>query len=247
MYNDKSVSNEKPPVLVLKGISKTFGGLEALSDISASVYEGEILGLLGPNGSGKTTLFNCITGVTPLTSGKIILDGIDITGMKSWEIARRGISRSYQITQPFSNMSVRQNVMVGAFNRIRDYAEAEEYAFQRLRLFGLAEKSVVLAKHLNLGERKKLEIAKSLSTEPKILLLDEVMAGLTQAEAMEISEIVRETNRSGITVIMIEHNVDTIMSVCERLIVLNFGKKIMEGTPREAVLNEQVIEAYLGS
>ena len=241
------MENERKTVLEVTNVTKRFGGLEALSDLSVSVYDGEILGLIGPNGSGKTTLFNCITGVAPITSGRIILDGVDITGLKSWEIARKGVSRSYQIAQTFGNMSVIRNVMTGVFINKMDYSNAENTAMEQLVLFGLSDKSETLASRLNLGERKKLEIAKSLATQPKLLLLDEVMAGLTMSEAMEIAEIIKNINQSCITIIMIEHNMEMIKSVCERLIVLNFGKRIMEGSPQEAATNEEVIEAYLGA
>jgi branched-chain amino acid transport system ATP-binding protein len=234
-------------MLEIRNLTKRFGGLEALSDISMRVNEGEILGVIGPNGSGKTTLFNCISGTLPVREGRILFLGEDITSLKTFRIARRGIVRSYQVVQPFGSMTTLQNVMTGVFVTKGNYDDAERKAGEYLELVGLSGKGEERAVNLNLGERKTLEIAKALATCPKLLLLDEVMAGLTTSEVNDLSEIVRTLNRSGITIIMIEHIMEAVMSLCSRLMVLNFGKKIMEGTPAQALMDEGVAEAYFGS
>ncbi|QOX62635.1 ABC transporter ATP-binding protein [Anoxybacterium hadale] len=233
-------------ILQVESVTKKFGGLSAVSEVSLEIEEGNIIGLIGPNGAGKTTLFNCINGTLPITEGKIVFDGVDITRKKSHEIAKLGIARSYQIVQPFGNMTTLQNAMVGGFCKTKVYKEAEAIALRSLELVRLDHKKDLIAKHLNLGERKKLEIAKALSTQPKLLLLDEVMAGLTPSEVQEMVKIIHSINASGITLIIIEHIMEAIMSLSKRIVVLNFGKKIMEGTPEEVSSNQQVIEAYFG-
>ena len=233
-------------ILQVESVTKKFGGLSAVSEVSLEVEQGDMIGLIGPNGAGKTTLFNCINGTLPITEGKIIFDGVDITRKKSHEIAKLGIARSYQIVQPFGNMTTLQNAMVGGFCKTKVYKEAEAIALRSLELVRLDHKKDLVAKHLNLGERKKLEIAKALSTQPKLLLLDEVMAGLTPTEVQEMVKIIHSINASGITLIIIEHIMEAIMSLSKRVVVLNFGKKIIEGTPEEVSSNPQVIEAYFG-
>ena len=233
-------------ILQVESVTKKFGGLSAVSEVSLEIEQGNVIGLIGPNGAGKTTLFNCINGTLPITEGKIIFDGVDITRKKSHEIAKLGIARSYQIVQPFGNMTTLQNAMVGGFCKTKVYKEAETIALRSLELVRLDHKKDLVAKHLNLGERKKLEIAKALSTQPKLLLLDEVMAGLTPSEVQEMVKIIHSINESGVTLIIIEHIMEAIMSLSKRIVVLNFGKKIMEGTPEEVSSNQQVIEAYFG-
>lgn len=233
-------------LLKLENVTKKFGGLTALSEVSLEVEEGTVLGLIGPNGAGKTTLFNCINGTLKINSGSIQFDGKEISKMKSHIIAKLGISRSYQIVQPFGNMTARENAMVGGFCKNRAYEKAEEIALKSLELVNLGGKKDVVAKYLNLGERKKLEIAKALSTQPKLLLLDEVMAGLTPAEVHEMVRIIRSINDSGVTLIIIEHIMEAIMSLSKQITVLNFGKKIAEGKPAEVSVNEEVIQAYFG-
>lgn len=233
-------------LLKIDSVTKKFGGLSAVSGVSLEVEEGTVLGLIGPNGAGKTTLFNCINGTLPITEGTITFEGTDITHKKSHEIAKLGIARSYQIVQPFGNMTTLQNAMVGGFCKTKDYKEAEEIALRSLKLVLLDHKKDLVAKHLNLGERKKLEIAKALSTQPKLLLLDEVMAGLTPIEVQEMVKIIQSINASGVTLIIIEHIMEAIMSLSKRIVVLNFGKKITEGSPEEVSNNQQVIEAYFG-
>ena len=233
-------------LLKIESVTKKFGGLNAVSDVSFEVEQGTIIGLIGPNGAGKTTLFNCLNGTLPVTEGKVIFDGNDITHKKSHEIVKLGIARSYQIVQPFGNMTTLQNAMVGGFCKTKVYKEAEGIALKSLELVHLDHKKDIVAKYLNLGERKKLEIAKALSTQPKLLLLDEVMAGLTPIEVQEMVRIINSINASGVTLIIIEHIMEAIMSLSKRIVVLNFGKKIMEGSPSEVSTNQQVIEAYFG-
>ncbi|HWQ80009.1 MAG TPA: ABC transporter ATP-binding protein [Anaerovoracaceae bacterium] len=234
-------------LLKIDSVTKKFGGLSAVSDVSLEVEQGTILGLIGPNGAGKTTLFNCINGTLPITEGKVLFNGTDITRKKSHEVSKLGIARSYQIVQPFGNMTTLQNAMVGGFCKTNVYKESEEIALKSLELVRLSHKKDLVAKHLNLGERKKLEIAKALSTQPKLLLLDEVMAGLTPTEVREMVRIIHSINASGVTLIIIEHIMEAIMSLSKRIVVLNFGKKIMEGTPEEVSTDQQVIEAYFGA
>ena len=233
-------------LLKLDNVTKKFGGLAAVSEVSFEIEEGTVLGLIGPNGAGKTTLFNCINGTLPITSGSIYFNGKDISKLKSHMISKLGIARSYQIVQPFGSMTALQNAMVGGFCKNRAYDRAEEIAVESLRLVNLENKKDVVAKHLNLGERKKLEIAKALSTQPQLLLLDEVMAGLTPAEVQEMVKIIQSINETGVTLIIIEHIMEAIMSLSRHIIVLNFGKKITEGSPAEVSANEEVIEAYFG-
>lgn len=233
-------------LLQIKNVTKKFGGLSALSEVSFELEEGIILGLIGPNGAGKTTLFSCINGTLPISSGKIFLDGKEISGNKSFQNAKLGIARSYQVVQPFGNMTTLQNAMVGAFCNSNSYKEAEAIALKSLETVKLLKKKDVVAKHLNLGERKKLEIAKALSTQPKLLLLDEVMAGLNTTEVKEMLLIIKSLNKSGITLIIIEHIMEAIMNISDKIIVLSFGKKIAEGSPEEISNNPQVIEAYFG-
>ncbi len=233
-------------LLQIKDVTKKFGGLSAVSGVSFDLEEGIILGLIGPNGAGKTTLFGCINGTLPITEGKIFFDGKEISGNKSYQNAKLGIARSYQVVQPFGNMTTLQNAMVGAFCNTNNYKDAEAIALKSLETVKLIKKKDIVAKHLNLAERKKLEIAKALSTQPKLLLLDEVMAGLNTTEVYEMLEIIKELNKSGITLIIIEHIMEAIMNISDKIIVLSFGKKIAEGSPEEISNNPQVIEAYFG-
>jgi len=233
-------------LLQIEGVIKKFGGLVALDQVSISVERGTILGLIGPNGAGKTTLFNCINGTLPITGGKIIFGGVDITGKKSYQIAQLGIARSYQVEQPFGRMTTLQNAMVGGFCKTDSFEQSQRIAIEALRLVGLEHKKDTIARHLNIGERKKLEVAKALSTQPKLLLLDEVMAGLTPAEVQEMVKIIKSVNDTGVTIIIIEHIMEAVMALSKRVVVLNFGKKIMEGNPNEVGENPAVIEAYFG-
>ncbi len=234
-------------LLRVEHLTKQFGGLKALDDVSFELEQGSILGLIGPNGAGKTTLFHCINGTLRATSGKVIWKEKDITSLKSFQIARRGIVRSYQVVQPFQGMTTLQNAMVGAFCKTNHYQEAESIALEALKKVRLDHKSDVAARYLNLGERKKLEIAKALSTQPELLLLDEVMAGLNTREVLEMLEIIRSLRANGITILLIEHIMEAIMNISDYIMVLSFGKKIAEGSPQSISQNPQVIEAYFGA
>ncbi len=234
-------------LLEVENLTKHFGGVKALREVSFTLEEGAILGLIGPNGAGKTTLFNCINGTMKVNGGTVRWKGQDITNRPAWQIARMGISRSYQVVKPFRGITTLQNAMVGAFCKTGRYHEAERIAKEALTKVHLDHKSGIMANYLNLGERKKLEIARALATQPELLLLDEVMAGLNTKEVLEMVEIIRSLRDSGITIILIEHIMEAIMTISDRIIVLNFGKKIAEGTPEEISRNPQVIEAYFGS
>lgn len=233
-------------ILRAEGITKRFGGLCALDQVSFAVKEGAILGLIGPNGAGKTTLFNCINGTLPVNEGQLYFRQKKITGIKAYEAARLGICRSYQVVKPFRNMTVLENAMVGAFCKTKSRKEAERIAAESLETTGLGGKMDAPASTLNLGQSKKLEVAKSLATKPELLLLDEVMAGLLPAEVQEMSRIIKDINKSGVTIILIEHIMEAVMALSDQIIVLDFGKKIAEGTAQEIIENPAVIEAYLG-
>ena len=233
-------------LMEVKSVTKRFGGLAALSDVSFNIEEGAIIGIIGPNGAGKTTLFNCICGLLDITDGDVVFCGESVKGLPPYKMADKGIARAFQIVKPFGNMTTLQNVMVGAFCKTDHYAEAEKLAMEALKKVGLESRANVMAKHLNLGQRKRLEIAKALATQPRLLLLDEVMAGLTPPEVKDMVEVIRDINRSGVTILLIEHIMDAIMSLSHHIVVISFGKKIAEGTPEEIAHNEQVQEAYFG-
>ncbi len=238
-------------ILEVERVVKRFGGLVAVDDVSFGVREGEIFGIIGPNGAGKTTLFNVITGFYKPDSGRIRFLGREITGMKPNKLAKLGLTRTWQIVKPFLGMSVLDNVLVsiyatkGVISGLSE-EEAVKKAEEILQFVGLLHRKEVLAEALPHGERKRLEIARALATEPKLLMLDEPAGGLTPAEMDEVMEVVRKVRESGITVVIIEHNMRVIMNVCERIMVLNFGRKIAEGSPEEISRNEEVIKAYLG-
>jgi|FaiFalDrversion2_1042247.scaffolds.fasta_scaffold00089_4 branched-chain amino acid transport system ATP-binding protein len=232
-----------------EGITKCFGGLVALNNVSFSIESGEIVGLIGPNGSGKTTLFNVISGFYVPEQGRVFFTGQDITGRKPYEIARLGIGRTFQIPQSFPSLTTLENVAIGVLysQRLRRFSEASVQAQRLLQLVGLACKQLTLVKDLTLSEKKRLEIARALSTNPKVLLLDEVFAGLNPVETREaISLIQRLRDELGLTIFIVEHIMKAIMSTCDRIIVLNYGKKIAEGTPAEIAANREVQEVYLG-
>lgn len=237
------------PILQLEDISRNFGGLKALSDVSFDIQPGEILGLIGPNGAGKTTLVNVITGVYPPNSGHIIFNGKQIESLKSHNIARMGLSRTFQVMQPFPEMSVIENVAAGALFAAGapDMAAARSDAFTHLEFVGLSKDAEKPAASLPLAGRKRLELAKSLAMKPKLLLLDEVMAGLNAAEINQSLGLIRNLSERNITILLIEHVMKVVMSVCSRVVVLHHGQLICQGTPEEVVSDPQVIEAYLGS
>ncbi len=237
-------------LLQLEDITVSFGGLRALDGISLSVEEGEVLGLIGPNGSGKSTAFNVVTGVIRADSGRVVLDGEDITGMAAHEVARRGVARTFQLVRPFPRMSALENVLVGCYfgaGRMRVGEEAARSAIDILKRVGLDAKAHVHAAELTILERKWLEVGRALAGMPKIVLLDEFMAGISQQQVPEAVSLVKEINSMGITVVVVEHIIKAITSACDRVIVLAAGTKLAEGTADEVVTDPAVIEAYLGS
>ncbi len=233
-------------LLEVQGLSKHFGGLVANDRIDLRVDKGEIVGLIGPNGAGKTTLFNCIAGFYPPTGGNVQFKGDDITGLPANEICLRGIARTFQIVRIFKDMSVLDNVMVGAFNRTNSAARAKQKALEVLDFCGLAPKKSMLAGGLTIADKKRLEFTKALATEPSLLMLDEAIAGLNQTETAEAVELVKKVRESGITVLLVEHVMEVVMPISSRVVVLDYGKKIAEDTPEKVIQNEEVIKAYLG-
>ena len=235
-------------ILQVQGVYKHFGGLVALDDVTFDLPEGQIMGLIGPNGAGKTTLFNVINGVYHADKGHIFFREQDVTGYKTYRIAHLGLARTHQIVKPLNDLSVIENVMVGACYGRHGYSlgQAKKIATEVLGFVGMEERAEQLAASLNVAQKKRLEMARALASQPYLLLLDEVLAGLNPAEISGMVEIVRNIRDQGITIIMIEHVMHAVMNVSERIIVLDYGKQIAEGTPEEIADDERVIEAYLG-
>lgn len=235
-------------LLSIQGIGKRFGGLQALTDVTFDLPEGQILGLIGPNGAGKTTLFNVVNGVYSANEGRVHFQGNDVTGAKTYEMARLGMARTHQIVQPLNDLTVRENVMVGAcFGRENHgLRQAAEIAEEVLEFLDLHDRIDQMAGSLNVGQKKRLEMARALAARPFLLLLDEVLAGLNPSEIAGMVETVKKIRQRGITIIMIEHVMKAVMNVSDRIVVLDYGEQIAEGTPEEISSNDKVIEAYLG-
>ncbi|HEY9073346.1 MAG TPA: ABC transporter ATP-binding protein [Desulfobaccales bacterium] len=235
-------------ILQVKEVSKRFGGLQALTDVTFDLPEGQILGLIGPNGAGKTTLFNVINGVYTPNTGQVIFRGEDVTGKPSYAVARRGLARAHQVVRPLSDLSVRENVMVGAcFGREHHgLRAAHRLADEALTQVGLIDRADQPAGSLNVAQKKRLEMARALAAKPYLLLLDEVLAGLNPSEIAAMMATVRGIRDQGVTILMIEHVMQAIMSISDRILVLDYGTLIATGAPEEVANNPLVIEAYLG-
>jgi len=227
-------------------VSKHFGGLAAIRDVSFEIKTGEILGLIGPNGAGKTTLFNVVNGFYSPTKGEVSFKGKRISNLQPHEICKLGIARTFQVVKPLQRMSVLDNVVASAFLRAKNKSDAVQIASETLNFTGLYDDKNVISKGLPLGKRKKLEIARALATKPEVLLLDESFAGLNHSELNDSIEIIKKIKERGITIMIIEHHMKVIMAISDRIVVINYGEKIAEGTSQEIRNNPLVIEAYLG-
>ena len=233
-------------LLGVQGVSRTFGATRAVDNVSFAVQPGELLGLIGPNGAGKSTLFNLIAGVMPPSGGKIVLDGTDVTGWKSYDMARAGIARTFQIPKPYRQLSVIENVMISAFLRERSMAGARDLADLTLSDLGLAPYRDRPASELTVGLLKRLEVARALAMRPKLVLFDEIMACLTPTEVGAMTEIVAGLPARGITVVWVEHVLYAIMKTATRMVVINRGSVIAQGAPAEVARDPAVVKAYLG-
>jgi len=240
------MSAPPPPLLSLAGVTKRFGGLTAVRDVSLEVRPGDLLGIIGPNGAGKTTLFNVIAGYFRPEEGRIVFDGRDITGLPAHAVSRLGLTRTFQIVKPFGNLSVLDNVMIGALTRRTSTREARADAERVIGICGLGPHAPARARALPLALRKRLEVARALATQPRLLLRDEVMAGLNPTELGAMIDLIRRLHAEGLTLIVIEHIMAAMMRLAQRIVMLHHGEKIAEGTPQEITSDRRVIDAYLG-
>jgi branched-chain amino acid transport system ATP-binding protein len=236
-----------PNMLRADGITVKFGGVTAVNNVSLSLGSGEILGLIGPNGAGKTTLFNAVTGFAPMHSGRITLLDRDITALPAFKRTRLGFGRTFQTERPFEELTVLENVLIAAFLTVRRRSEAERLAMSVLEQVGLADRAHQPALDLNLARRRRLELAKALAVKPKVIFLDEIMAGLNPPALRQMIAFVRSLSGQGLAVLMVEHIMEAIIELSDHVIVLASGEKIAEGTPHQVTNNERVIEAYLGT
>jgi branched-chain amino acid transport system ATP-binding protein len=233
-------------MLSLERITKRFGGLTALKDVSLEVQRGDLLGIIGPNGAGKTTLFNIIAGYYGADAGRVIFEGRDLRGLPAHQVCRLGLTRTFQLVKPFGNLSVRDNVMIGALTRVANVREARAEAERVIGICHLSAHSQAPARALPIGLRKRLEVARALATRPRLLLLDEVMSGINPAELAVMMELVRRLHADGLTIVIIEHIMAAMMRLAQRILVLHHGERIAEGSPGEVAADRRVIDAYLG-
>ena len=234
------------PVLKVDGVTVAFGGLVAVNHVSFQVDAGEVVGLIGPNGAGKTTLFNAVSGYYRPTRGRITFLDHDITGRQPYTLAARGIGRTFQIVKPFAGLSVLENILVASYLRYPRQTDARDKAWEVLKFIGLGDRADIPAASLTISGRKRLEMGKALALEPKLLLLDEVVAGLNPTETDQTVQLILKIRDTGVTILIVEHIMRVIMKISSRIIVLNYGRMIAQGTPVEVARNPEVIEAYLG-